>query len=80
MMLKMYDQCAYLDVVDMSVIPDSANYLVTKPQHEKINDYFLAQIVIHSKDLLFSPIRIQRLLQFARALEVMTKGFLNLST
>jgi len=76
----MYDQRAYLGVVDMSVIPDSAKYLVTKSQDEKINDYFLAQIVIHSKDLLFSPIRIQRLLQFARALEVMTKGFLNLST
>ena len=67
-----------LHAVDVVMVPDSPEYLVSKSKHKQIIDHFFPKIVINAKYLILSPIGVQCPLKFSRAFEVVAKGFLDL--
>lgn len=68
----------YLNVVDVVTVPCSVEELVAEPQDQNVLNHLLTEIVINTENLLFLPVGIQRLLQVARALKILTKGLLDL--
>ena len=47
---------AYLDVVDMVAIPDSAEHWIPEAEHQHVLDHLLPQIMVNSKDFVFTPV------------------------
>jgi hypothetical protein len=67
-----------LNVVDVVAVPCSAEELIAESQDKKILHHLLAQIMVNTEDLLFSPIRLKRFLKFSGSLEVSPEWFLDL--
>lgn len=58
----------YLNIIDVVAIPGSVEESVAKAHNEDVLDHFLTQVVVNTEDFLFLPVRIEGLLQGARAL------------
>ena len=59
---------AHLHVVDVISIPRGAEELVAEAENQDVLDHLLPQVMVDPEDLLLLPVRVQRLLQFSRAL------------
>jgi hypothetical protein len=67
-----------LDVVDVVTVPRGVEELVAESQDENVLDHLLTEVVVNTEDLLLLPVRIQSLLQIARALKILAERLLNL--
>ena len=67
-----------LDVVDVVTVPCGVEELVAKSQDENVLDHLLTEVVVDTEDLLLLPVRVQSLLQIARALKILAERLLNL--
>jgi len=67
-----------LDVVDVVTVPCGVEELVAKSQDKNVLDHLLTEVVVNTEDLLLLPVRLQSLLQIARALKILAKWLFNL--
>lgn len=59
-------------------VPGGVEELVTKAHDEDVLDHLLAQVVVDTEDLLLLPVGLEGFLEFARAVEVLSKRLLDL--
>lgn len=52
----------------MAAVPCSVEELVAESQNKNVLDHLLTKVVIDTEDLLLLPVRLQSLLEVARAL------------
>ena len=68
----------YLDIVYVVSVPRGAKELVAKSEDEDILDHLLSEVVVDSEQFIFLPVRLQRLLQFSGASQILAKRLFNL--
>lgn len=64
----------------MVTVPCGIEELVAEPQDEDVLNHLLAEVVVNTENLLLLPVGLQGLLKVTRALKILAKGFLDLST
>ena len=67
-----------LDVADRVLVPGRVHRDVGETEDKDVLDHLLTEVVIDTEDLLFFPVRVQSLLEVARALKILAEGLLNL--
>mgnify|MGYP007098529108 CR=1 FL=1 len=69
---------SYLNVIDMVTVPGGVEEFVSEAHDKDVLDHLLTQVVVDTEDLLFLPVRLQSLLEIARALKVLAERLLYL--
>ena len=59
-----------LHVIDVAAVPDRLEHAVGEAEHQQVLDGFLAEVVIDAEDLRLVEVRVQQLVQRARAGEI----------
>jgi hypothetical protein len=67
-----------LHVVNVMSVPGSTKERVAESHDENVLDHLLSEVVVNTVELLLFPVRLQRLLQLARAGKVLSEGLLDL--
>lgn len=69
---------SYLNVIDVVTVPGGVEEFVSEAHDKDVLDHLLTQVVVDTEDLLFLPVRLQGLLEIARALKVLAERLLYL--
>lgn len=69
---------SYLNVIDVVTVPGGVEEFVSEAHDKDVLDHLLTQVVVDTEDLLFLPVRLQSLLEIARALKVLAERLLYL--
>ena len=67
-----------MDIIDILPGPVGAHEQVTEPKHKQVLDHLFPEIMVNTENLVLLPVRLQGSLQFARALQILAEGLLDL--